>query len=153
MTRIIKKTLHKITPARRAIFLETLTRTGHVTAACAAAGVSLSGTYSLRKRDGTFARAWEEALETAVGTMMEEARRRGVEGWDEPVFYKGEPVGAIRRYSDRLLIQLLQAHKPELFRPHPEHETAKDDILIAALRKARRRVEAGRKVDAEHRDE
>jgi hypothetical protein len=52
-----------------------------------------------------------------------EARRRAVEGWEEPVFGslgQGQgtgQVGSIRRYSDTLLIRLLEAHWPERYRP------------------------------------
>ena len=49
--------------------------------------------------------------------MLEaEARRRAAIGVDEPVFYKGEVVGHIRKYSDTLLMFLLKAHWPEKFR-------------------------------------
>ena len=42
-----------------------------------------------------------------------EIRRRGVEGWDEPVFQGGKRVGVIRRYSDRMLEILAKAHRPK----------------------------------------
>ena len=35
---------------------------------------------------------------------------------DEPVFYQGQVVGHIRKYSDNLLMFLLKAHWPEKFR-------------------------------------
>jgi hypothetical protein len=34
--------------------------------------------------------------------------RRGIDGWDEPVFHAGEEVGTVRRYSDRCLVALAQ---------------------------------------------
>jgi hypothetical protein len=41
--------------------------------------------------------------------MLEaEARRRAVQGWDEPVFHQGRKVGTIRKYSDRMLEILLK---------------------------------------------
>ena len=36
--------------------------------------------------------------------------------FDEPVFYRGRQCGAIRHYSDRLLIVLLKAWTPENYR-------------------------------------
>ena len=41
-----------------------------------------------------------------------EAHRRAVKGVDEPVFWKGEIAGHVRKYSDRLLETLLRAHDP-----------------------------------------
>ena len=46
--------------------------------------------------------------------METEARRRGV-GYDEPVFYKGEVVGTVKKYSDLLLIFMLKHRRPEVF--------------------------------------
>jgi len=54
-----------------------------------------------------------------------EMRRRGIEGWEEPVFGKGEGrdagtevVGTIRRYSDRML-ELLGKKVNPLFKDRP----------------------------------
>ena len=33
-----------------------------------------------------------------------------------PVYYKGEVVGTVKKYSDRLLIVLLKAHRPAKYR-------------------------------------
>ena len=47
--------------------------------------------------------------------LQGEAVRRAKEGWLEPVFHQGIQVGTRRRYSDRLLMFLLQALRPEKF--------------------------------------
>lgn len=39
-----------------------------------------------------FAAAWDEAEPLAADGLDTEARRRGVEGVEKPVYYKGEPV-------------------------------------------------------------
>src|SRR5437870_3224245 len=44
-----------------------------------------------------------------------EATRRAVEGWDEPVFYRGQVWGHVRRYSDTLLLARLEALDPETY--------------------------------------
>ena len=42
------------------------------------------------------------------------ADNRAIDGWEEPVWYKGHQVGTIRKYSDRLLETMLTAHdKPK----------------------------------------
>ena len=48
--------------------------------------------------------------------LEDEAIRRAREGVDEPVFYKGEHCGNVRRYSDTLLIFMLKARKPDVYR-------------------------------------
>ncbi|AKC83104.1 hypothetical protein IMCC26134_10520 [Verrucomicrobia bacterium IMCC26134] len=50
----------------------------------------------------------------------QELKRRGIDGWTEPVFdAKGQMCGERRRYSDACLIFFLKAHKPELYRDQP----------------------------------
>jgi hypothetical protein len=39
-----------------------------------------------------------------------------VDGWDEPVYYRGAVVGQVRKYDSTLLIFLLKARRPERFR-------------------------------------
>jgi hypothetical protein len=109
----------RLTRTRRKCFLEALSETGNVTAAIQIAGTSRTRVYELRKEDSSFAAAWEEAEEIAVDGLEAEARRRAVEGVQEPLVSAGklvrdddgEPI-AIRRYSDNLLLALLRAHRP-----------------------------------------
>ena len=49
----------------------------------------------------TFAVAWDDAYEAGFDWLEDELQRRSHDGWDEPVFYKGEVVGAVRRFSTR----------------------------------------------------
>ena len=53
--------------------------------------------------------------------MEREARRRGLEGWDEPVFYQGAQLATVRKYSDRMLELLLRGHRPERYKDRFEH--------------------------------
>ncbi len=107
------------TPHRRKRFLQVLADTCNVTTACAAAKLSRSQVYGLRGRDPGFRQAMEEAIEAAADTLEAEARRRAVDGVEQPVFFQGEQCGASRRYSDSLLMFLLKAHRPAKFREHP----------------------------------
>jgi hypothetical protein len=115
----------KLTTARQLRFLKALAQTGNVTAAVAVAGTSRTRAYEQRKRDPTFAAAWDEAEEIAADALEAEARRRAVEGVSEPLVSAGKLVRdddgqpiAIRRYSDNLLLALLKAHR------RPRHERA-----------------------------
>ncbi len=97
-------------------FLEALARSGKVTASARSAGVDASTVYEARRHDPAFEAAFEEARAVAGFRLLDEALRRGVTGYLEPVYQRGEKVGSIRRYSDALLIRLLEANYPERFR-------------------------------------
>lgn len=97
------------------VFLRELARKGNVSAACRKAKVERSTAYRARE-DTEFAAAWDEALEIATEALEEEARRRAAVGVLEPVYQAGKRVGAIRRYSDTLMIFLLKAHAPAKYR-------------------------------------
>ena len=58
---------------------------------------------------------FEETEEIVYGQIHDEAVRRAVEGWLEPVFYQGRQCGIVRRYSDSLLMLLLELKMPEKY--------------------------------------
>lgn len=117
-----KLTSKKRDPTWTAAFIASLSLTGNVTRACESSGVSRWLVYELRNNDPVFAEAWDNALEQATDLLEEEARRRAYSGVDEPVFGSlgqglgtGE-VGTIRKYSDTLLIFLLNGNRPQKYR-------------------------------------
>lgn len=100
----------KMTEARKALFLKSLNRHGILAAAarCASPGSderhgSLSSFKYHASVNPEFAAAVEEALENSRAVVEEELHRRSITGWEEPVFQRGELVGHVTRYSDRLL--------------------------------------------------
>lgn len=97
-------------------FLAELRKTANVSASARAAGVDRKTAYRRYESDATFAAEWVEAMDESTDALEAEARRRGLEGWLEPVFQKGEHVGEIRKYDSGLLALLLRAHRPERFR-------------------------------------
>jgi hypothetical protein len=140
----------KLTRERRQRFLKALAETGIVSVAVEIAGTSRTRVYELRKRDASFASAWEEAEEHAADALEVEAWRRAVEGVPEPLVSSGKVVRdddgqplAIRRYSDNLLLALLKARRPERFKDRAvvEHDIA--DGLADRLEAARQRALAG----------
>ena len=66
--------------------------------------------------DPEFAKKWADAEQEAADVLEREAWRRATEGTDEPVFYKGDQCGTIKRYSDNLLMFLLRGVRPEKYR-------------------------------------
>ena len=106
----------EFTPEKREKFLKKLREWPNVARAARQCGVSRQTVNNHRRSDDAFAAAWDEALDEGVDRLEEEAERRGFKGVMEPVYYKGEKVGTIRRYSDTLAIFLLKAHRPEKYR-------------------------------------
>lgn len=136
-------------PLKKRRFLEGYAKTGSVGRASLHAGVSRRTHLTWKAKDRKFAVAHEEALTIAVDQMEQEARRRGVEGVLDPVYYAGREVGTIRRYSDILLIFLLKAARPEKYRdnyssfyepPGIDRETMMQNIHTKLQRLARQQV-------------
>ncbi|PZQ62931.1 MAG: hypothetical protein DI544_01710 [Sphingomonas taxi] len=95
------------TPARQVAFLRVLRETACVRSACAHVGLSSTSAYRVKKRIPDFGAAWDAALAYCVPALERAAYTRAVEGWLEPIVYKGEVVGHRRRFSDAMLRLLL----------------------------------------------
>ena len=80
------------------------------------AGLPVKLLHGLRESDADFAERWQQAEALAAIALEMEARRRAVDGVEEPVFYQGQKIGVIRRYSDSLLSLLLRGSRPGKFR-------------------------------------
>lgn len=106
---------------RKGAFLAAFRETGNVRLACEAAEVGRSSHYRWLDEDPEYREGFGLAKEDAADILEAEAKRRAVEGVEEPTgWYKGEPGGYIRRYSDTLLIFLLKGLKPEVYRERLE---------------------------------
>jgi hypothetical protein len=98
------------------LFLEALCEGWSVTHAADRADRHRRRFYDLRDTSEEFAAAWDEAVEAGTQALEDEARRRAVDGWDEPVYQHGELAGTVRKYSDQLLTFLLKGRRPEKYR-------------------------------------
>jgi len=113
--------LHRVTPKKKAQFLEVLAQTGNVRQAAKAVGFSANRFYVHRRQDPAFAQEWEEAMQQTMDIVLEpEAIRRAVEGVEKAVYYRGEQVGVEREYSDTLLIFLLKGWKAKRYKERRE---------------------------------
>lgn len=101
-------------------FLDAVASGAMLTEAASAAGVDRSTAYRRRKTDPDFAKAFEEALEASADALEREARRRAIEGWEEPVYQGGQLVGSKRVYSDTLLSLLLRGRRKKVFADRTE---------------------------------
>ena len=103
---------------RRRLFLAALSETALVAAACRAGGAARGSFYRWRYEDPDFAEDWDRALDIGISTLEDEAIRRARDGVPAPVFHGGVQIATVRRYSDRLLMFLLKAHRPALYREY-----------------------------------
>lgn len=115
----------RVSKERQQRFLQALAEADDVAAATTAAGIERAKVYQLRRTDPAFAAQWDRAKEAAADRLEQEARRRALEGRQEPLLSDGKIVRdddgrpvAVRRYSDDLLLALLKAHRPEMFGDH-----------------------------------
>lgn len=102
-----------------------LARHGNVSEALRKAKAGRGWVYRWRQEDLEFADAFEEARKCGIEVLKDEAHRRAYTGVEEPVFYQGEEVARIRKYSDTLLMFLIKQADPT-YREHYhlEHENA-----------------------------
>ena len=118
-----KKARARKAPAEdwRPRFLAALEAEVTVLAACRATDVSRSNVYAERSRNEQFAAAMDEVEERTTQRMEREAFRRATEGWVERQEFDvvdGErvPTLTVTKFSDTLLIFLLKARRPEVYR-------------------------------------
>lgn len=108
-----------------AAYLSSLAHTGVYQRACDAAGKDHSTIWRERQANPDFARQEDEALKISARLLEGEAVRRAIHGLRKYKFSpRGEPVMDPRtgeqyyelEYSDTLLVKLLGARIPEVFR-------------------------------------
>ncbi len=109
--------------------------------------MSRRSAYDWRKEDQEFANEWDAAEALGTDLLEDEARRRAAQGVDEPVFWKGEVKGFVRKYSDVLLIFMLKARRPEKYRETPPPGAGGVDTLRELLTESR---EAWKRDEAEN---
>lgn len=126
-------------------FIKRLAETCNVAEASRVAGIARSTAHDWRAADADFCKLWDEAIEMARDALEAEARRRAVDGWQEPVFQQGKQVGTIQRYSDRMLEILLKGHRPQFRDRGPDVNVG---VLVSERDRDSRaaRIEAARKI-------
>ncbi|MFL5312238.1 MAG: hypothetical protein ACJ79H_17535 [Myxococcales bacterium] len=110
-------------------FLLFLARQPNVSAACRVAGISRETAYHERREDPLFADAWLEARAVGIELLEQIAHQRATVGHDIKIVrrrVKTGPDGKVIEedvtteerveVSDQLLVTLLKAYKPEMYR-------------------------------------
>jgi hypothetical protein len=111
-------------------FLAAFAEVGNITRAAEIAGIARSNHYDWLKDDPDYPDLFKQADQQACDRLEQEARRRAVHGVDEPVFYKGDECGVVRKYSDTLLIFLLKGAMPEKYKDRVESDSRNTNINI-----------------------
>ena len=131
----------RLAPRQVATFFRVLTASGSVSLAAKKSGIGRTALYDRKKRDPAFAARWDKAMELGVAVVRDEVFRRAVVGIKRPVFHRGEMVGKVKHYDNRLLWSLLKAHDRETYgdrRPRPDGAVPVD--LASRLAAADERV-------------
>ncbi len=122
---------------KRKVFLKVLAKTGCVSASAKACGYQDTSTLQAFRRDNDdFADEWADAADAGADVLIEEARRRAVDGVLDPVFFKGAIVGHVRKYSDPLLQMLLRGARPDTYRENARGGDMNVNFGIAVLPEA-----------------
>ncbi len=106
---------------KQSAFLAAFAEHATIAVAATAAHVGRRTHYNWLEADEAYAARFKDVEEGVTEALEAEARRRAQDGVDEPVHYQGKKVDTIRRYSDTLLIFLLKARRPEVYRERVDH--------------------------------
>jgi hypothetical protein len=101
-------------------FLKAFIEHGTLTHAARAMGLSRSLHNKWMASDPTYPERYALAQEAVADKLEKEAMRRAHDGVKEPVYYQGERVGYVRKYSDQLMGLLLRGHRPKRYRDRTE---------------------------------
>lgn len=78
-------------------FLAALRELPVIAHACKAVGIERSTAYRAREADEGFAQAWDDAMEEGIDRAEQEAFRRAVVGFEEPVLHQGSMTYLVER--------------------------------------------------------
>ncbi len=107
---------------KKTAFLAAVKVTGNISKAAEMAKIDRTSHYRWMRGDEQYEAAFEEAIDEAADWLEDEARRRAVDGVEETIYNKdGDAVGTRVKYSDTLLIFLLNGARPQKYRRVNEH--------------------------------
>jgi hypothetical protein len=105
----------KQAPQRIARVLAALRSGVGIVAACRLGKVGYSTWYEWIREDAELRAEHDKALEQGEETRLEKFERRGIEGWDKPVWHKGRQVGVEKQFSDQAAMFSFQARNARRF--------------------------------------
>jgi hypothetical protein len=130
-----------ITDLHQIAYLVHLSQTAHISRSAKAARVHRMTVLRWRERSPVFCEQEKRCHDSGITLLEEEIRRRGFEGFIEPVFHKGMHVGNVRKFSDGLASLYIRKHIPTY--RDTVNVNVGTDSLAAALAAARERTSGG----------
>lgn len=121
------------------VFLLALAEVPVVSHAAKAAGISYRHAYKTRETDEEFAQAWDDALEQGIDRAEQEAFRRAVVGYEEPVIDKGRLAYRYERYEAEDGSEQWRMLLDEHGQPVPLTTRKHSDAMLALYLKGRRK--------------
>ena len=102
----------EIVHSKKTAFLNAFMDLGHISNACKAAEIARQTHYDWMENDPDYVVRFQRARKIAGEMLIDEARRRAHDGWDEPVYHLGQVVGQVRKYDSTLLMFLIKQLDP-----------------------------------------
>jgi hypothetical protein len=93
-------------------FIDELRKQRSVMHACRKIGVGRTQAYELKKQDAQFRAAWDDAVASNKEDLVASAMKRAIDGYLEPIVYKGQVVHARVRFDPVLTIFMLKKNVP-----------------------------------------
>lgn len=124
--------------ARQQRFLDALSECKSIKEACRVSNISRSTVYRWRDSNKRFKKLFDQANEEANDAIDDEIRRRGLEGYQEPLTSMGKLVYREEVLRDNNGKPMLDKHdKPIMVPVEPVMTTKYSDPLLLALAKSR----------------
>lgn len=123
----------------RDAFLAALRECPVIKHACAAVDINRVTAWRARQNDEEFAKAWDEAMEDGIDRAEQEAFRRGVYGYEEPVIDKGRLAYVYERYLDEDQRECWRVKLDDKGQPIPLTVRKHSDPMLALVLKGRRK--------------
>jgi len=127
------------TQIRAKAFLEAFTQTCNLTQAARVAGIGVRQHYRWLENEAYRAK-FEQAKVLASQCLEDRIIEGALDGWDEPVYYKGQLCGTVRRFDLARREILLRAHNPAKYGAKVEHDVHGAIEIIERLQAGRNRL-------------
>lgn len=99
----------------QARFLAAYSKLGRVCAAAESIGIPVDRHYDWLHNDTEYPPKFSAAQRAVAGLIEDEMIRRGVDGVDRGVYWRGERVAVEKEYSDQLLVTLAKGLLPDKY--------------------------------------
>lgn len=121
-------------PKKTHAFLAAIRSFPHISRAAKAAGINRATHYRRYDKDPAYREAFDQAWRWGTGILRDEAIRRVLLGYEEPVIYQGqyqydEKTGrmvTVTKYPERLTMKVLGAEIPDTYNRQRVELTGRD---------------------------